>query len=1071
MTTAPSTPLPAPQPLQGFRLSPQQQHLWTLQQQNSTYACQMVWRWTGSLQSDRLQRALQQVIDRYDILRTSFPRRPGTKLPLQAIAATVPPTWKECDWSELPQAEQIARQQACLQAEQQQLVEGGQSLRAVRASLSERESWLILTLSGLCGDRLSLQLLSRAIASAYELDGRAIEEDKDPVQYLQVSEWQNELLATEEDDYWPKQSAPTPPFPLPLERSATPTFVPSALVEQLSAETVTRLTVLARQQEVEVADVLLACWQVLLWKLTGETEGKLHLLADGRDEEELASVIGPLAKWLPLRYPLQPSYRFAEVLAQSQSSSTTAKEYRDSFGYASDKNEAATHGEGIGFEWASSSAPIRNGSTALALERQRVYSHRLKLALTCLHSDRGLTLEFHYDTQRLLLSDIQRLKQQFLALVEDALAHPDRPIDRLEILDDRDRHQLLQAFNQTEQSFAAIDGLHTLFEAQVEQYPDRVAVAGGGQQLTYSQLNPKANQLARHLQSLGVGPETIVGISLLRSPNAIVALLAVLKAGGAYLPLDPTLPVEAAAQRLQDAKAIALISQTRLAARVPDSVSAVVYIDGSDANTIATYPDDNLPCQNCATNLAYALYTSGSTGTPKGVAIEHRQMLNYLQAISTQLDLPAAAHFALVSTLAADLGNTVLFPALTSGGCLHVIPEAQVADAAALTAYFQQHPIDCLKIVPSHLAALLLSGTPEALLPKRQLVLGGESLSRDLLEVLQSNHCAVLNHYGPTETTVGVLTHATSSADTRDTVPLGRPLANCRAYVLDSQLRPVPIGVVGDLYIGGAQVARGYLNRPSLTAERFLPDPFSREEGARLYKTGDRARYLADGKLEFVGRSDRQVKLRGYRIELGEIEAALVQHPAIQQAAVTVWTKSATDRRLAAYFVAAKGQASPSTSDLRDFLRQKLPPFMRPSSFTLLKTLPLTANGKVDWKALPDPDFNRPDLEATYVPPRTEAERQIASLWQEILGLETVGIQDNFFDLGGHSLSVIAMHAKLRELFDRNIAITDLFQYTTVSALAAHLTQTQTQSTAADRSRDRAASRLASRQRRPSRMR
>ncbi|MEM6446901.1 MAG: non-ribosomal peptide synthetase, partial [Cyanobacteria bacterium P01_D01_bin.123] len=459
-----------------------------------------------------------------------------------------------------------------------------------------------------------------------------------------------------------------------------------------------------------------------------------------------------------------------------------------------------------------------------------------------------------------------------------------------------------------------------------------------------------------------------------------------------------------------------------------------------------------------------------STGTPKGVAIEHRHILNYLQAISSQLHLPEVAHFALVSTFAADLGNTVLFPALTSGGCLHVIPEEQVADAAALTAYFQEHPIDCLKIVPSHLAALLLSASPEALLPKHQLVLGGEALSADLLATLRAHDCAILNHYGPTETTVGVLTHLTSADDT-DIVPLGRPLANCRAYVLDSRQRPVPIGVVGDLYVGGAQVARGYINRPNLTSERFLPDPFSQAEDAKLYKTGDRVRYLADGKLEFVGRSDRQVKLRGFRIELGEIEAALVGHPAIQQAAVTVWTKSESDRRLAAYLVAAKGQSLPSTSDLRQFLQQKIPPFMRPSSFTPLKTLPLTVNGKVDWKALPDPDLSRADLEATYVPPRTEAERQIAALWQEILGIEKVGIRDNFFDLGGHSLSVIATHSKLRELFDRDIAITELFQYTTVSDLAAHLTQSQTQPSAVDRSRDRAASRLESRQRRTTRSR
>ncbi|MEM9512607.1 MAG: AMP-binding protein, partial [Cyanobacteria bacterium P01_E01_bin.48] len=707
--------MPASEALQGFRLSPQQRHLWSLQQDNATYACQAVVRWTGSLDSDCFQQALQQAIDRYDILRTSFPRRPGTKLPLQAIAEKGTPIWSEQDWTDFSADDRRDRLQVCLQSERQQSIELGQSFRVVRATLSERESWAILTLSGLCGDRRSLQLLLEAIAEAYESDGTSNDEDDEPVQYLQVSEWQNELLEEEEDDYWPQQLTPAPPVLLPLERAATLEFVPDLLTERLPEDITAQLRNLADAQNVEAADILLACWQVLLWKLTGETDAKLQLLADGRDDEELETVLGALAKWLPFRYQLQPSYQFTEVLERSHRKASEAREYQDGFDYIADEN--AGDADAIGFEWADAPRTLQAGANTIALEHQRVYSQRLKLALVCYQRDRDIALEFHYDTQRLLLSDIQRLKQQFLTLLNNALAHPDRPIDLLEILDDRDRHYLLQELNATEQEFAASEGIHVLFEVQAERYPDRVAVVGRDRSLTYSQLNQKANQLARHLQSLGVNSEAIVGISLLRSATTIVALLGVLKAGGAYLPLDPTLPVEAAAQRLEDAGAIALVSETRLTARVPESASQVIYLDGDDADAIAAHSNDNLPCQSQPNHLAYVLYTSGSTGTPKGVAIEHRHILNYLQAISSQLHLPEVAHFALVSTFAADLGNTVLFPALTSGGCLHVIPEEQVADAAALTAYFQEHPIDCLKIVPSHLAALLLSASPEALLP------------------------------------------------------------------------------------------------------------------------------------------------------------------------------------------------------------------------------------------------------------------------------------------------------------------------------------------------------------------
>jgi amino acid adenylation domain-containing protein len=479
-------------------------------------------------------------------------------------------------------------------------------------------------------------------------------------------------------------------------------------------------------------------------------------------------------------------------------------------------------------------------------------------------------------------------------------------------------------------------------------------------------------------------------------------------------------------------------------------------------------------------HLVYVIYTSGSTGTPKGVAVEHQQLVNYLHGILEKLDLPEHSSFATVSTFAADLGNTVIFPALCTGGCLHVISQERATNPEAFAAYCRRHPIDCFKIVPSHLAALLNAAPSEPILPRQCLVLGGEAASWTLIEQIQQQipDCRILNHYGPTETTVGVLTHPVESKLTRvgsETVPLGRPLANTQVYVLDKQLQAVPIGVPGELYIGGAGLARGYLNRPELTAERFISNPFSKVPSEnqrhplptpsspslrsplpnRLYKTGDLVRYLADGNLEFLGRVDNQVKIRGFRLELGEIEAVLSQHPGVWQAVVSVREDEPGNKQLLAYVVPNRAQP-PNSSNLQSFLRQRLPDYMMPSAIAFLNALPLTANGKVDRKALPLPDGLRPELEAAYVAPSNDVERTVATIWQEMLHVEKLGIHDNFFELGGHSLLIIQLHSKLREVFAKKLSVSDLFKYPTVSSLAMYLSQEGSELSAVTQSGNRA---------------
>jgi amino acid adenylation domain-containing protein/non-ribosomal peptide synthase protein (TIGR01720 family) len=461
----------------------------------------------------------------------------------------------------------------------------------------------------------------------------------------------------------------------------------------------------------------------------------------------------------------------------------------------------------------------------------------------------------------------------------------------------------------------------------------------------------------------------------------------------------------------------------------------------SDWEVIAKRPEKNPSCAATPENLLYIIYTSGSTGKPKGVAVEHRQLLNYLHGILARLDLPEGASFATVSTFAADLGNTVIFPALCTGGCLHVISQERATSPEALVDYCESHSIDCLKIVPSHLNALLTASHPEKILPRKYLILGGEALSWQLVEKIRqyAPSCQILNHYGPTETTVGVLTYPLHEQmrDKSETIPLGRAIANTQVYILDHYLQPLPIGVAGELYIGGDSVARGYLNQPQLTTEKFITiEHFGGQDGqpTRVYKTGDLARYLPDGNIEFLGRIDHQVKIRGFRIELGEIESVLSQHPAIRETVVLAREDELGNKRLVAYIVGS--QESALISELRDFLKEKLPEYMVPSVFVQLKALPLTPNGKVDRQALPAPDSIRPELEGRFVAPRTPIEETIAKIWAQVLALERVSIYDNFFELGGDSILSIQIVARTNQA-GLQLTPKQLFESPTVAGLAA----------------------------------
>jgi amino acid adenylation domain-containing protein len=523
-----------------------------------------------------------------------------------------------------------------------------------------------------------------------------------------------------------------------------------------------------------------------------------------------------------------------------------------------------------------------------------------------------------------------------------------------------------------------------------------------------------------------------------------VGLLGILKAGGAYVPLDPLFPPDRLTFILEDTAASVVVTTEHLVPKLPTSDLTAVVVD-SAWQTISKCPGNNFDSGVTRENLVYVLFTSGSTGKPKGVAVEHRQLTNYVNGILERLNLPTGSSFATVSTLAADLGNTAIFPSLCSGGILHVLSQERAWDSASLIDYFERHPVDCLKIVPSHLQALLSCSRPAQVLPRKRLVLGGEPLSFDLAERIQelAPDTVVFNHSGPTETTVGVITYRLSKAEPRrsTTVPIGRPLPNTQIYLLDKNLQPVPVGVPGEIYVAGSGLARGYLKRPDLTTEKFVLSVLGNHAGVRLYKTGDRARYLPDGNLEFLGRVDNQVKIRGFRIELGEIEAALRQHPGVNDGTVIARDDVPGDRRLIAYVVPNHLQSF-AVSDLRKFFKKRLPDYMQPSAYVMLETLPLTPNGKVNRQALPAPDQSRPDdLKEAFVPASHPAEKMIAEIWAEALHLDRIGIYDNFFDLGGHSLLLMQVHSRISSLFHKNLPLIKMFEHSTVYSLARYLSE------------------------------
>lgn len=1359
--------------LEGYQLSRQQRHFWL--SQSDAHQCYLrgVLRLEGSLSREILERVLEATLLRHEILRTSFDLLAGLEVPIQVINDKATLDFRFTDLSGFTTIEQEGRVEAALSQEARPRPNFEQSspARFHLLILGGRERLLLVTLPSLIADRWSVTNLMREVGDGYAAALRGESLDDEPAQYVDYSEWQRELLKGEENraerDYWrgvwlsvSAAGKAAPPFEK-ARRKGQPVAAP-IITRELDGELVRGLDQLSRAQGVAFSTLLLTCWQILLWRVTGQPELVVGNLSDGRRIEHLHNGIGPFEQYLPIPGRFNQSFKYRNVLSSVHQMVSDNYAYQEYFfgEQAAGENDEGQSAFDYKFDFEQWPDEQAVAGIRLSLARLQVFGDRFKLKLSSVNRRSNSTLEFHYDAACFAEAEIESLARRFVSLLKSVVADPSAGIGHLNIIDEEERRQLTVEMNRTQVAFGHDACFHDLFAEQAGRTPEAMAVVFKNGHLSFGELNAQSNRLARYLRRCGVGPESLVGLCLERSVEMLVAALGILKAGGAFVPLDPAQPRQRLARMLKDTGAVALLTQPHLAAGLPEPDTHVVCLE-TEWELIARENPENPISRTTPAQAAYVIHTSGSTGSPKGVIIQHRSMINLSDALldSVYVGSRDQRRVSLNASLFFDSSIKQVVQ-LLSGHTIIMAPDAMRLDGKELLSFIESEQIDVLDCTPSQLQMLLSAGLVETSrrFPSTVLV-GGEAVSRELWASLSwRKERRFFNVYGPTECTVDATVHRLKAEDAFPTI--GRPIANVQVYLLDGGLQPAPFGVEGELYIGGAGVGRGYLNSPALTAAKFIPDEFSGQAGARLYRTGDRARYLSGGDLEFLGRTDHQVKVAGRRIELGEIEAALCQHSAVRDAVVLAREDVPGLARLVSYLVPRRGhlreledrpqyrlpngmtvacqtrneteylyeeifdkriylrhgielpedacvfdvganigmftlfigqrypgariyafepiapifktllfnvercganakvfpfglsdkkgsdmftyypqysmmsglsdyadsegdisvvkkylsnqqlngdqevsallesaddilsgrfagqtfhaelrtlsacirdeqidridllkvdvqraeldvlrgiepedwrkirqvvmeahdergrgsegrvseitalleshgfevvteqdqvmagtdrhnlyarrppeaadadavarnepglgrprQASPPRaapllflSDLRKWLKERLPDYMMPSAFVVLDKLPLTPNGKVDRRALPAPEEARPEMEEKFIAPQTEMARAIAAVWQQALRLDKVGIHDNFFELGGNSLLLVQVHTKLREALNCEITMVDIFQHPTIDALARHLSQQQTKPRSFEAARNRAKS-------------
>lgn len=1042
-------------------LSFAQQRLWFLDQLNPgdpAYNLLSAFQITGKLNVTALEQSFNEVIARHEVLRSVFDSVDGQ--PFQRILPSVTIELPVIDIGghESKLDSDVAIQQHCVRLARQPFdLSRGPLLRLSLLRRGDDRHILLLAIHHIVFDGWSMGVLWSELSACHEAfaSGRQVFLPMLPVQYADYARWQrdwfqNQVLQ-EQLEYWRRQLVGITPMQLLTDRPR-PLIQTSRGAKQhlaLSADLSAKLKRLSHDRETTLFMTLMAAFQALLHRYTAQDDIVIGCPVAGRTRPEVENLIGFFLNMLILRGDTSGDPTFFELLDRVRQVCLAAYARQD---LPFEKLVEELHPERhlnrnpivdvtFAFQNTPHVSPKLSGASVSQLDIDSGIS-RFDLQLFLEETAGKLRGYFSYNTDLFHAQTMGRIAEHFTNLLESIAAYPDQPIGQLNPLSKPELQQLREEWNDTKRDYPSDKVVHELFEAQVEQSPDSVVLVFESQQLTYRELNHKANQLAHYLRKRGVRPETLVAVCMERSLEMVIGILGVLKAGGAYVPIDPDSPIDRLKFMLRDTQAPLILTQERFSSLLAEFADQRVCLD-SAGDAFSLESKENPENRVDGKNAAYMIYTSGSTGTPKGVLSVHGGIRNRLQWMQDAYRLTPADRVLQKTPFTFDVSVWEFLWPLISGAGLVIARPGGHRDSAYLVRLINSQQITALHFVPSMLGVFLQEAGVESCTTLRQVFCSGEALSYELQQgYFERMGAALHNLYGPTEASIDVTAWECRSDSDRTVVPIGRPIANTQVYILDQQLQPVPIGIAGELHIGGVGLARGYLNQPELTAEKFIYHSFSGEPVKRLYKTGDLARYLPDGNIEYLGRMDNQVKIRGYRIEPGEIEAVLGQHRAVQSSVVVVREDAPGDKRLVGYVV-ARPEGSFDLADVRKHLKQKLPEYMIPSAFVLLKELPLTPSGKVDRRALPAPDQNRPELVDVYQPPRTQTEETLASIWAELLKLDKVGIYDNFFELGGHSLLATQIVSRIRKVFSIELPLRRLFESPTVAEIAVITTESQ----------------------------
>ena len=1055
-----------------FPLSFAQQRLWFLNQldpDSAAYNVSIALRLRGPLDVRALQKSLNEILRRHDALRTCFPARNGK--PVQVISAPSPLPLIEEDLRHIPEAsrESEALRRAAEEVAERFDLARGPLLRARRLRLAEKDSVLLLTMHHIVSDGWSKGVLLSELAVLYDAFRRGVASPLPelPIQYADYAIWQRQWLQGEilerQLAYWKdKLQGPAALLELPIDRPRPAVAASRGAMETagFSKALLEALSELSRGEGTTLYMTLLAVFQTLLARLTGQDDIWVGCPIAGRTQLETEGLIGFFVNTLVLRTDLSGDPTFRELLGRAREVALGAYAHQEIpfeklvEELQPSRSMSVTPLFQVMFSLESAGLQVDTPGNDVAIPGLTATWMRaprndalFDLTLVVRESEDGLSCSLKYRTDLFESATVRRLLGHLEVLLAGIVESPDLRLSQLPLLTAAERNQILVEWNRTEAEYPQDQMVPGLVEEQARRNPETIAVEFAGERLTYGELNRRSNQLARHLRRLGVRPEVLVGLCMDRSLEAVVGLLGILKAGGAYLPLDPAYPTERLRFMLEDSGAGWVLTHRATAGKSPSAPAQTIPLDAS-WETIARESGEDFESGVQPENLAYVLYTSGSTGRPKGVETEHAGLANHIRFVADLFGVRVGERVLQFGSLSFDVATQEIFAALSGGGTLVLRSEEMIETFGTFLARCREWRLSIVDLPTSFWHELVAFISAERLeLPPllRTVVIGGERALPEPFarwRKIAGNRVRLINDYGPTEASIAA-TFWEPGADLpawiSRTVPIGRPMANVRTYVLDGNLQPVAIGVAGELYIGGRGVARGYRNRPDLTVEKFLPNPF--RDGERLYRTGDRARFLPDGNLEYLGRTDDQIKLRGFRVEPGEIETALRAIAGVREAVVRAREDAPGQARLVAYVVPDPA-GPPVISDLRERLQRDLPAHMVPSNFVLLDALPKTVNGKLDAASLPAPE-SVPSEGDGLRGPRTPVEKVLTEIWMKVLGIDTLGVHDNFFELGGHSLLAMQVISRARDAFRADLPLRDLFLNPTVAGLALAIDQRQ----------------------------